>query len=677
MERLRHLYHRDAIFGIAQRELLRATLLRFSEASIPVVVLKDAALAALVYPSPTLRPIGSIDLLVHGRDLCSADELRRSMRAAQHAIPILGPGALSVVHVRDDIRAPVGSADRPAAAAHIPIEDFWTRARPVHIESVATLVLSPEDLLLHLGLQLAEADGFVGQVSTLCDIGETCRRYGSAIGWTRLVAQAEAYQVGKELSLAFRLARELVGAGVPSRALTALRASFGQLPLEGRFIAAVARDGILSEDQATGPPSTRYTLGVELLATHRATDGLKVARSLLARSCRVRLRRLRLASGRWRARLTSAANSEPSLEATPAAAPASEASRRLGESTARQTAQSKRLMHTPGEVAVTYDQQGASDGVGAQLHRIYGLYALSRSLHIKYVHTPLGQVGYQGLMPLLTGRTDPDFAARYNAFFSLPSDDFDLEGCERVRVHNLDQATVERYRERAGATGRPVLLQTLLPFAYTDRHTAAYQALREVSPYRGYRATGPVRVCIHLRRGDNLPDERGRWLPNSYYLRTCGTVLEALREQGAAFIVRLHTEVPTRPYTLYPGTPGLYFAPEQPATIDPAQYALEDFEALPNLEMVLNVEPKEALDDFATADVLILSASSFGYLGGLLNPHALVVFAPFTWNAALPAWLVADEHGNLDAREVAARIMDLLRRRSLGFGRPQDNSSFA
>ncbi len=67
-ERLRHLYHRDTIHGIARRELLRTTLLRFSEAGVPVIVLKGAALAALVYPSPALRPMRDIDLLVHRRD---------------------------------------------------------------------------------------------------------------------------------------------------------------------------------------------------------------------------------------------------------------------------------------------------------------------------------------------------------------------------------------------------------------------------------------------------------------------------------------------------------------------------------------------------------------------------------------------------------------------------------
>jgi Uncharacterised nucleotidyltransferase len=683
-ERLRHLYHRDAIYGVAKRGLLRAALLRFSEASIPVVVLKDTALAALVYPSPTLRPIGSIDLLVHRHDLDGADQLLRGMRDAprspavsiagsgadpQQAVPYLGPGGFSLVHVRDHISSPGSSADRPAAAARLPIEDFWERARPAQIESVAALVLSPEDLLLHLALDLAmhlsAADGVVGHVRTVCDIGETCRRYRNAIHWSGLITQAHAYDASKVLYYSLRLARELVGASVLSSALAELRASFSQLPLEDRFIAAAARDALLSEDQATGPPPTRYTLGVELLATHRATDGLKVARRLLARSCRVRLRRLITAPGRWRARFTSAANSDPSLGAAPAAAPPSEASRRLGESTPRPAAQGEYSTNTPGELAVTFDQS-ATDGVGSQLHRIYGLYALSRSLHIKYVHSPLARVGYQGLLPLLTGRIDPDFAAHYNAFFSLPSDDFDLEGCERVRVPYLDEHKVEECRARAAETGRPVLLQAHEPYSYTNRHPAAYLALRAVSPYRGYRATGPVRVCIHLRHGDNSvpgrPDRHDRLLPNDYYLRACGPVLEALRQQGAPFVVRLHTEVPPRPYTLHPGISGLYFRLDEPATISPAEDSLDDFESLPNLEMVINVEPREALDDFGTADVLILSRSDLGYLGGLLNPHGLVISNPFH-HPALPDWLVADEHGNLDPGEVATRIAGLLRNR--------------
>ena len=355
--------------------------------------------------------------------------------------------------------------------------------------SVATLVLSPEDLLLHLALQLAEAGGFVGQVRTLCDIGATCWRYGEAIDWWALGTRATTYQVGKALYYCLRLARELVGADVPAGALTELRARFGQLPLEERFLAAVARRALLAEEQATGLPARFYRLGMHLLATRRARDGVTVAWRLLARAGQGRLRRLGRRPGLWPPHVAGAGDS-------------GESALRPQQTPARPTSPREHPSHSQGEVAVTYDQNQA-DGVGAQLQRIYGLYALSRALDIKYVHTPLGQVDYQGLMPLLAGRTDPDFATRYNAFFSLPSDDFDLDGCERLLVPYPNEKLVEHYRQHAAATGRPVLLRAHEPYGYTDRHPEAYQALRAVSPYRDFRPEGPIRICIHVRRGDS------------------------------------------------------------------------------------------------------------------------------------------------------------------------------
>jgi hypothetical protein len=646
-EILRHRYHRDALHGVAQRAALRTILLRLAEARVPVIVLKGAALAALVYPSPTLRPMRDIDLLVHGRDRARVDALVGSLREASARAhgsdPHVGPERFGLLDIGCHIC-------RPPLAARMPIEDFWQRARPAQIESVATRVFSPEDLLLHLGLhltiQLADADRCVGGVRTLCDIGATCRRYGEGIDWRRLVTQAKAYGIAKQLAYAFGLARDLVGGAVPARALEDLRAGFGRLPREERLVAAVARRAMLSDQESAASRSLRDTLGVELLQTRHALDGVVTAWRLLARTGRAHVGQLLTRPARWwRARAADDDGAAPKREET---AP-----------------RSARLGPTPGEVAITYDQT-ATDGVGAQLQRIYALYALARALGVKYVHSPLGRVGYQGLLSLLTGRTDPDFVARYNAFFSLPSDGFDLEGCERVRVPYLSEKQVEHYREHAAATGRSVLLRVHDGYAYTERHPAAYLALRAVSPYRGYRPEGPVRVCIHLRRGDNsVPgrdDQRRRVLPNSYYLRACGAVVDALRQQGASFVVRLHTEVPRRRYTLHPGISGVYFRLDEPATLDPEECALEEFDVLPNLQILLNVEPREALDDFATADVLILSLSSFGYLGGLLNPHGLVISAP-SFHAALPDWLVASEHGDLDATQLATRIADHLRGR--------------
>jgi hypothetical protein len=316
---------------------------------------------------------------------------------------------------------------------------------------------------------------------------------------------------------------------------------------------------------------------------------------------------------------------------------------------------------------VTYDQN-ARDGLGSQLQRIYGLYALSRALDIKYVHTPLGQVDYQGLMPMLAGRTDPDFVARCNSFFALPSDNFDLDGCERLLVPYPNEKRIEQYRRYAAATGRPVLLRAHQPYGYTDPHPEAYLALRAVSPYRDFRREGPIRICIHVRRGDRVLSGDPRLLSNAYYLRACEAVVNAVHKQRVSFVVRLHTEAPSRPCTVYPGLSGMFVHINEPSTLDSAAHSLEEFKALPNLTMVLNVDPREALDDFATADVLILSCSCLGYVGGLLNPHGLVIAAPDlppprNFHAALPDWLVANEPGNVDATQLATRVAGLLHRR--------------
>jgi hypothetical protein len=672
-EQLRHAYRRDAIRSVTQHTALSAILLRFSESGIPVIVLKGAALGALVYPSPALRTMGDLDFLVHGHDLNRIDKLLRTIgyattptsesyssgRQKEQENPRYfgGTSGSIAVEIYNEISLPSTTAvGRPGLP--ILVEDFWKRAQTNRIASVEALTLSLEDHLLHLaihfGAHLATEEKFLGYVRTLCDITEVCRGFGSEIDWSSVVTRSQTYHIEKYLHVALDLARDLTGASVPASALKNLRAGSGQLPFENELITAVARHEVLSEHQRQSlVRNFLHELTTDILATRHARDGFISLCRHSALCCWNILRTLD-SDGDRRGNFDSLTKSAP-------ARLSSKEWRNLGKS--RPSLKSATTLH--GELAVTYDPS-PTDGVGAQLQRVYGLYALSRGLNVKYVHTPLVRVEYQGLMPLLAGHLEPDFATRYNAFFSLPSDDFDLAGCERIRsIDHLDQETVDCYREHAAATGHPVLLQALSGYGYTDRHPECYYAVRAVSPYRGYRPTGPVRVCMHVRRGDNVPprkDRRYRLLSNAYYLRVCSAVIDVLKEQEAPFVVRLHTEMPTRPYTLHPGTPGLYFDLEQPSTIGPEQTALEDFEVLPNLETVLNVEAREALDDFATADVLILSLSSFSYLGGLLNPHGLIIYAPW-WHPPLPDWLVASESGELDTAQLRTHVADSLRRR--------------
>jgi hypothetical protein len=669
-ERLRHIYHREAIASLTLREVLRPVLNRFREAGLPVVVLKGVAMGALIYPSAALRPMKDIDLLIRRDDLGKADVLLRDL-GFERKSPEVSDSRLwsdppfGVLYARPQGFPPIELQQHITSDAamfvRIPIEDFWKRSRHAQIESAEALVFSTEDLLLHLALHLAKRNQFFGQLRTLRDIGEVCKRYRGEIDWGRLVFEARGYGVSKYLYYSFRLARDLVNADVPTNTLKELRIGFDQLPLEDAFVVKVARQAVLSEDRARDSSLIIYRIAAGLQESHRATDKIALVGRVIGGAYRMRMSRL--VGSLRRSHEGSAPSSEPIQVSDESLACGCGSTSIQVEQTSNSRPQNSGSARKA-ELAVTYDQ-GPTDGVGAQLQRIYGIYALSRSLHVKYVHTPLDRVGYQGLLPLLEGRTEANFADRYNAFFALPSDDFDLERCQRVRLENLTERTIEEYRELTARTGCSVLLQSPSAYGYTDRHPRSYLALRAISPYRTYRATGPVRICIHLRRGDNVfarQDQRYRLLPNSYYLRTCGTIVNALSTQNIHFVVRLHTELPRRPYTLHPGIQGLYFDLVQPSTIDPNEFGLEDFESLPNLEIVLNAEPQAVLDDFATADVLILSLSSFGYLGGLLNTHGLIVYAPW-WHAPLPDWLVASEQGDLDAAQVATRIAEHLDRR--------------
>jgi hypothetical protein len=148
---------------------------------------------------------------------------------------------------------------------------------------VATLVFSPEDLLLYLAFHLMQTGRFIRQVLTICDIGEVCRRYRETIEWGQLVTRACAYKMEKPLYYALHFSREMVEAGVPSEVLRELRTSFGQLLLEERFISMVARRALLSDDQHTPVLAGVDRFGMRLLATRRARESATVAYRHLTR----------------------------------------------------------------------------------------------------------------------------------------------------------------------------------------------------------------------------------------------------------------------------------------------------------------------------------------------------------------------------------------------------------
>jgi hypothetical protein len=68
---------------------------------------------------------------------------------------------------------------------------------------------------------------------------------------------------------------------------------------------------------------------------------------------------------------------------------------------------------------------------------------------------------------------------------------------------------------------------------------------------------------------------------------------------------------------------------------------------LPSLKLFINERAIDCIRKLATADILVMSRSSFSYLGAILNRNGIVLYHPF-WHDAPSSWLPVGPGGDFD-----------------------------
>src|ERR1022692_4058594 len=115
-------------------------------------------------------------------------------------------------------------------------------------------------------------------------------------------------------------------------------------------------------------------------------------------------------------------------------------------------------------IALTYANDRNTDGVGAQLQRIYGIYAISRFLKLPYVHSPLKRIGHQGLAALESNSSSAELESRFNRIFEIPSD---IELPEELVIHDMTDAdifSIRRLQLAANVNRKFALVRILYPY---------------------------------------------------------------------------------------------------------------------------------------------------------------------------------------------------------------------
>jgi hypothetical protein len=216
--------------GMQSGLLVRETLTRLTTAlrtgGVPVIVLKGAHLANVVYPDPSLRSMLDVDLLVEQKDLARAAALLRASGCRQAAVSDDdGPLPDFANHLPRFFQAlPPAVELHWKLAANDPAaeHDHWKRAVPVRFAGVDALGLCPEDLLLLVCSHACYSHRLMFGLRPICDIAETVRHFGETIVWADVLERADRHRWHRGVYLMLRLAREMLGAAVPEAVLHAL-----------------------------------------------------------------------------------------------------------------------------------------------------------------------------------------------------------------------------------------------------------------------------------------------------------------------------------------------------------------------------------------------------------------------------------------------------------------------
>ncbi|WPD24686.1 MAG: nucleotidyltransferase family protein [Candidatus Electrothrix scaldis] len=202
--------------------------------NIPVILLKGAHLAKIIYGNIALRPMSDIDIMVKKKDL------RQSVNLLfQIGFTVTNEKQVKLItnnyqlpphfkHFPDLTNGKIcldvhSSIAEEAQSYKIDIDGLWTRAWSTETTGLETLTLSPEDLLLHLCLHTSMHHMFTNGLKSFCDIREVIRYHNDEINWDELQLRARSWRASNPVYLSLHLAKSLLNADIPQWVLEALK----------------------------------------------------------------------------------------------------------------------------------------------------------------------------------------------------------------------------------------------------------------------------------------------------------------------------------------------------------------------------------------------------------------------------------------------------------------------
>jgi hypothetical protein len=194
----------------------------FAEEGVKVIPFKGPTLAALAYGDLGLREFGDLDLLIARSDFMKAQELlisrgyqpEASLNASQAAAFAEACNVMAFWHAEKEISVEAHWGLSPKYLPFSPDpERLWERMVPSHPGGRTVMTFSPEDLLVYLCAHGAKH--IWEKLIWIVDVAGLIHRHSNA-DWGRVYELAVEQRCERVLFLGLRLARDVIGASVPS-----------------------------------------------------------------------------------------------------------------------------------------------------------------------------------------------------------------------------------------------------------------------------------------------------------------------------------------------------------------------------------------------------------------------------------------------------------------------------
>jgi hypothetical protein len=206
---------------------LKKLLETFAGAGIEAILLKGAMMEG-IYPAG-LRPFTDIDFLVRKEKLRQVIEILGSLEY-RYRVPPLRPGAEDLQSGMNYVKpAKLHMAVEPHLtlgapypySGRIEAEGLWQRARRANIAGLDTLILSPEDSLLHACLHLLQHHRS-GWFASSCDIVELIYHFKGKLDWEAFLRRVFEFRLCLPVRYSLKSVSGLFETPIPASVLEQL-----------------------------------------------------------------------------------------------------------------------------------------------------------------------------------------------------------------------------------------------------------------------------------------------------------------------------------------------------------------------------------------------------------------------------------------------------------------------